>query len=120
MSASFTILPIIAPARSVTDASNHDLTHILRAFLDRPRLRNTRRQRRELSRRNRDQQSSPPPNFWACHGRELLGVAVLVAGLLVVLWPDTLLPLAIASLILGLTLLVALVVFLAWRGRPPR
>jgi hypothetical protein len=46
-----------------------------------------------VTRADSAQQPLPPPDVWARHGRKSLGVSVLVAGLLAVLWRDILLPL---------------------------
>jgi len=118
MSTSFTMLPMIAPPRLVTGASTRDLTHILSAFPHGSGWRATRRQRAQPSHRNSGQQPAPPPNFWARHSRELFAVSVLIAALVVLVWPNTLLPLAIAAAVLGLTMLFVLLVLLAWRRQP--
>jgi hypothetical protein len=102
------------------NAAIYRLTQILRVLPHEARRHAVRHVHAQPNHRDSGQQSTPPPTFWDRHARNLLGVSVLVAALIVLIWPNALLSLAVAALVPGLTLLVVLVAFLAWRGQPPR
>ncbi len=95
------------------------------AFADRPDApepRSTGDADMPPGRQHRAQRRRPPHEpdrleGWLRHAPQVMGIVVLLAAVVVLLWPGALLPLALGALALGLLLLLAVAVALLLAGR---